>query len=63
MALRGGQMLHLDGSDHEWSALQPGALQVLLLVAELRLAGIHDLAAANRYIATVFLPKMNGKIA
>ena len=56
-------MLHLDGSDHEWLALQPGAPRVLLLVAELRLAGIHDLAAANRYIATVFLPEMNGKIA
>jgi len=31
------------------------------LVAEMRLAGIHDLAAANRYIAEVFLPEMNGK--
>jgi hypothetical protein len=28
-------------------------------VAELRLAGIDDLSAANRYIAQVFLPEMN----
>ena len=30
-------------------------------MAELRLAGIHELAGANRYIAEVFLPEMNGK--
>ena len=29
----------------------------------MRLAGMHDLAAANRYIAAVFLPEMNGKFA
>ncbi len=29
----------------------------------MRLAGIHDLAAANRYIAEVFSPEMNGKFA
>jgi len=29
-----GQMLHLDGSDHEWLALCPGERQVLLLVVD-----------------------------
>ena len=29
-----GQMLHLDGSDHEWLALCPGKRQVLLLVVD-----------------------------
>lgn len=29
-----GQMVHLDGSDHEWLALCPGARQVLLLVID-----------------------------
>jgi hypothetical protein len=29
-----GQMLHLDGSDHEWLALVPGERQVLLLVVD-----------------------------
>jgi len=29
-----GQMLHLDGSDHEWLALKPGERQVLLLVVD-----------------------------
>lgn len=29
-----GQMLHLDGSDHEWLSLCPGARQVLLLVVD-----------------------------
>ena len=29
-----GQMLHLDGSEHEWLALRPGARQVLLLVVD-----------------------------
>ena len=29
-----GQMLHLDGSDHEWLALRPGERQVLLLVVD-----------------------------
>ena len=31
---RFGQMLHLDGSDHEWLATQPGGRQVLLLVVD-----------------------------
>ena len=29
-----GQMLHLDGSEHEWLALKPGERQVLLLVVD-----------------------------
>jgi transposase len=29
-----GQMLHLDGSEHEWLALRPGERQVLLLVVD-----------------------------
>ena len=29
-----GQMLHLDGSDHEWLALRPGERQTLLLVVD-----------------------------
>jgi transposase InsO family protein len=29
-----GQMVHLDGSDHEWLALRPGERQVLLLVID-----------------------------
>jgi len=29
-----GQMLHLDGSDHEWLSLRPGERQVLLLVID-----------------------------
>jgi transposase len=29
-----GQMLHLDGSEHEWLALRPGGRQVLLLVVD-----------------------------
>ncbi len=29
-----GQMLHLDGSDHEWLALCPGQRQILLLVVD-----------------------------
>jgi transposase InsO family protein len=29
-----GQMLHLDGSDHEWLLLRPGERQVLLLVVD-----------------------------
>ena len=44
------------GRSERWNGTWQGRL-----VAELRLAGIHDLAAANRYIAEVFLPEMNGK--
>lgn len=29
-----GQMLHLDGSEHQWLALRPGERQVLLLVVD-----------------------------
>ena len=29
-----GQMVHLDGSDHEWLATQPGERQMLLLVVD-----------------------------
>lgn len=29
-----GQMLHLDGSDHEWLALRPGERQMLLLIID-----------------------------
>ena len=46
------------GRSERWNGAWQGRL-----VAELRLAGMHDLAAANRYIAKVFLPEMNGKFA
>ena len=42
------------GRSERWNGTWQGRL-----VAELRLAGIADLAAANRYIAKVFLPGMN----
>jgi len=46
------------GRSERWNGTWQGRL-----VAELRQAGVEDLAAANRYIAEVFLPEMNGKFA
>jgi transposase len=46
------------GRSERWNGTWQGRL-----VAELRQAGIADLAAANRYIAAVFLPEMNRKFA
>ena len=44
------------GRSERWNGTWQGRL-----VAELRQAGIDDLEAANRYIAQVFLPEMNGQ--
>jgi len=46
------------GRSERWNGTWQGRL-----VAELRQAGIADLAAANRYIQEVFLPQMNAKFA
>jgi transposase len=46
------------GRSERWNGTWQGRL-----VAELRQAGIDNLAAANRYIAEVFLPEMNRKFA
>lgn len=46
------------GRSERWNGTWQGRL-----VAELRQAGIDDLAAANRYIAAVFLPEMNRKFS
>jgi transposase len=46
------------GRSERWNGTWQGRL-----VAELRLAGIADLAAANRYIATKFLPGLNRQFA
>lgn len=46
------------GRSERWNGTWQGRL-----VAELRLAGITDLAAANRYIATTFLPGLNRQFA
>jgi len=46
------------GRSERWNGTWQGRL-----VAELRLAGIADLAAANRYIATRFLPGLNQQFA
>jgi hypothetical protein len=46
------------GRSERWNGTWQGRL-----VAELRLAGIADLAAANHYIATKFLPALNQKFA
>jgi len=46
------------GRSERWNCTWQGRL-----VAELRLAGITDLAGANRYIATKFLPGMNRQFA
>ncbi len=46
------------GRSERWNGTWQGRL-----VAELRLAGIADLAAANRYITTKFLPALNHQFA
>lgn len=70
-----GELIQIDGSDHRWSEDWTGpcallvfiddatsTLMELLLVKELRLAGISEMEAANDFLP-VFTDRYNAKFA
>src|SRR5438132_1006677 len=66
-----GELLHLDGSRHQWLALVPEQWLTMIVVVddatkrvlydELRLAGIDTVGAANRYLRDHFMPAFNAE--